>query len=82
VFICKGISGNENINIYFNSTIARSELIVAAVLVMKVQVLRSVTPCRQLNASGRFGRAIAPQNSGSSRFLGLLDCSSVTSVNV
>jgi len=76
------MSGNENINIYFNSTIARSELIVAAVLLMKVQVLRAVTPCRQLNIFGRFGGAIAPQNSGSSRLLGLLDCSSETSVTI
>jgi len=76
------MSGNGNINIYFNSTIARSESIVAAVLVMKVQVLGSVTPCRQLNTSGRFGRAIAPQNTGLSRLLGLLNCSSETSVTI
>jgi hypothetical protein len=76
------MSGNENINIYFNSTVARSELIVAAVLLMKVQVLRAVTLCRQLNTFGCFGGAIAPQNSESSRLLGLLDCSYETSVTI
>lgn len=73
---------DENINIYFNSTVARYELIVAAVLMMKVQVLKAVTPCRQLNTFQCFGGAIAPQNLGSSRLLGLLDCSSETSVTI
>jgi len=67
---------------YFNSTVARSKFVVTAVLLMKVQVLRAVTPCRQLNTFGRFGGDIAPQNSGSSRLLGLLECSSETSVTI